>query len=644
MKNRSLIFWISLTIIIVGSLPFLLSWYQIKNSNEAIIDQAQKSHMIISRATADRLGAVIEKYVDLTESLGNNQSVFLKPDSPETAETLKTTLISQDEILSIGLSLNAKDQDFKIIQLLNKKQNKQYDIEKLIKENSDKIVNLISLENQNLIHIRKATARPNVYLSIVTQINFGKYLDPSILGQSANLYLLDDEANIITNSGGNISDLSDNILLQLKSNQIISSANRSSDSVASKMIESLANVPFSDWFIISQQPTEFAEKTATEMSSTAKKAFLLAAIIMLLLITMAYYSWVKPIRNIIQHQKELMGINGTDDLWSGDEVTALELSFHSLTKHINNRNALSNIFVDRYQVISPIGKGGMGSVFLGWDPRLNRHVALKTLPLDTSDAFGSRQDMSQILVQEAITAAKISHRNIVSIYDVISTQSTAFIAMEFIDGESLGSLIARKGPLPLSMILPIIVAISRGLESAHNLGFVHRDIKPDNILLDKNGDIKLTDFGTTILLAHSIEKDFVTGTTGYMAPEIYLKGEFSVKSDLYSLGVVIATCLLGKNPFKAKKHHLAKNNALNMTLDFSDDIRVQGSDSIFSVIDSLLAKDPLTRPDSANQLADLIIEKAQQKIHWNAKEIGILSAQENIYENSESTTLHYNNN
>jgi hypothetical protein len=642
MKNKSLIFWVSLTIILVGSLPFLLSWYQIKNSNEAIIDQAQKSHMIISRATADRFGATVEKYMNLAESLGANQSIYLNPNSTEAVETLKASLISQNEILSIGLFLSSKEEGFKVIQLLNKKTNSLKNIDTIIEKNFSNTVSLIIYENQNLVHIRKATARPNVYLSIITKIDFIKFLDPSILGNSANLYLLDADAKIIASSGGNISDLSVNILQQLKSNNIISSANRSHDIKQTKTIESLAKVPYSDWFIISQQPTKFAEKTATDMTSTAQKAFALACLIMFLLISIAYYSWIKPIRNIIQNQKQLMGITDSDDQWNGDEVTALELSFDSLTKHINDRNALSNVFVDRYQVISSIGKGGMGSVFLGWDPRLNRHVALKTLPLDMTEAFGSRQDMSQILVQEAITAAKLSHRNIVSIYDVISTDATAFIAMEFIDGESLGSLLSRTGPMPLSNILPIIIAVSRGLESAHNIGFVHRDIKPDNILLDQNGDIKLADFGTTILLADSIEKDYVTGTTGYIAPEIYLKGDFGVKSDLFSLGVIIATCLLGENPFKGKKQHNTKFNIINKNIDFPSDIRSQGSDEIFNLIDSLLNKDPQKRPESAKNVANLIIEKSQQKIHWDAEEMGIKPAKENSYENSENTTLHFN--
>ena len=642
MKNRSLIFWVTLSILLVGSLPFLLSWYQIKNSNIAIIDQTQKSHMIIARATADRIGSVIKRSIEQAESLGNNQGIYLEPDSSESSKILKSTLLSQSDLLSLGLYLVSDDQDFEMIQLVKRKESQLNELTELMRNNTKSSIKLVDHNYQKLLLINKPTARPNVYLMMMVVIDFKKFLDPSILGQSANLYMLDSSGQTIQGSSSTMVDLSENMKQQLKNQNIISSANRSHDSNNKKTIEALANVPFSEWFIVSQQPRKFAEESTTQMALTAKKSFAFAVVIMAILVLLAYYSWIKPLRKIITRQNELMGIAGGDSGFSGAEISALEQSFESIAKHINDRNSLSNVFVDRYQVISPIGKGGMSSVFLGLDPRLNRHVALKTLPIDPDHSFGTREDMSQFLVQEAITAAKLSHRNIVSIYDVISTENTAFIAMEFIDGENLGAVLQRHGKLTLSMILPIIIAISRGLQSAHKAGFVHRDIKPDNILLGQNDDIKLTDFGTTIL-TRSLEKDDITGTIGYIAPETLLKGEYSIRSDLFSLGVTIATCLLGKNPLIEKKRHITNMNTIHKEIKFSNEIRSQGSNQVFEVIESLLNKDPDKRPESASIVADLIIEATQQKIHWNAKTMGIQSAQESIYEKSENTTLHYNN-
>jgi len=641
MKNRSIIFWVILSIALVGSLPFLLSWYQINSSNKAIIDQAQKSHMIIARATADRIGSVIKRTAQQLDSLGKNQDIYLEPDSSKSSETLKSTLLSQKDIQSLGLFLKTNKESFKIIHLLKRKNLDSEELNQLLKKHSSTSIELIELNNKKYLLMNKPTARPNVFISIMIETDFASYLDPRILGQSANLFMLNSDGTVIEGTTPEMLELTESFLNQLKTNQIISSANRTKEQ-NSKTIEALANIPFSEWYIVSQQPTKFAEKTTSEMSNTAKKSFALAILIMTLLVFLAYYSWIKPIRKIIKSQKKLLGIDSDDYSWNGDEVTALEQSFESIARHINDRNSLSNIFVDRYQVISPIGKGGMSSVFLGMDPRLNRHVALKTLPIDPDHSFGTREDMSQFLVQEAITAAKLSHRNIVSIYDVVSTKNTAFIAMEFIDGENLGAVLERHKTLPISLILPIIIAISRGLHSAHESGFIHRDIKPENILLGKNGDIKLTDFGTTILY-RSLETDHITGTSGYIAPEIYLKGEHSVRSDLFSLGLTIATCLLGKNPFIAKKQHITKANTINKEVVFSDEIKSQGSKEIFQLIGSLINKDPNKRPASASIVADLIIESAQNKVQWNAETMGIQSAQETIYENSENTTLHFNN-
>lgn len=643
MKNRSLIFWVTMSILLVGSLPFLLSWYQIKSSNNAIIDQAQKSHMIIARATGDRIGGVLQRLIEQADALGNNQNIYLEPDSNESSKMLQSTLLSQDKLLSLGLFLESDQQAFEIIQLVKRKDRDVESLTQIIQNHSSSAVQIVTNGNKNLLLINQPTARPNVNIMMLVDIDFNEYLDPTILGQSANLFILNSEGTILEGTSSKMVDLTTNTRNQIKTNLVISAASRSSEVIKNKTIEALANIPFSDWYIISQQPTEFAEETISKMSSIAKRTLILAFIIMALLVLLAFYSWIKPLRKIISKQKQMMGISELDSGWSGGEVSALEQSFESLSRHIDDRNSLSNIFVDRYQVISPIGKGGMSSVFLGLDPRLNRHVALKTLPLDDAHNFGSRKDMSQFLVQEAITAAKISHRNIVSIYDVVSTENTAFIAMEFIDGENLGAVLERHGTLSLSNLLPIIIAISRGLNSAHELGFVHRDIKPENILLGINGDIKLTDFGTTIL-HQSLEKDHITGTSGYIAPEIYEEGNFGVHSDLFALGVTIATCLLGKNPFLGKKHNITRYNSINKEIIFTQEIKSQGSEKVFEIIDALLFKDPKKRPKSANIVADLIIEAAQQKIKWNAKTMGIQSAQESIYENTENTTLHYNYN
>ncbi len=634
MKNKSILLWVLLTLTIVGSLPFLLSWYQLQDAKVAIIDQTQKSHMIISRATADRINNHIKKITELSKTLGNNPTIYIEPNSKNASELLKATLLSHPKIIAIGLTLRSNEDSDEIIQILNKNQSPFAHIKPEIQTVSKQDISLLSQGENRYLRIAIQTARPHVYIKIIQAIDFTTYLAPQILGDSARLDMVNSSGNIIFSSDENIAPLSKDILKQIQSKNLTSSANREPDS-NNGQIYSLAKIDGTHWSIVSRQPIKLAELAATKISSTAWKAFIIISAIMTALLLIAYYSWVKPIRSLIKSYNKMTGKQNNTS-WQGDEVRTLEKSFSDISKYLDNKHALSQTFVDRYQVISAIGFGGMGSVFLGWDPRLKRHVALKTLPIKS--AFGSREDMSDTLVQEAITAAKISHSNVVSIYDVVSTKNTAFIAMEYINGESLYSLLKRKKKLSVSNTLSIAIAISKGLESAHNLGFVHRDIKPENILLGLNGDIKLTDFGTTVLL-QTIKTDKVTGSPAHIAPEIYLHGKVSIQSDLFALGVVLVTCLVGKNPFKGKTPKQTKFNIINKNVSFPKEMKSDSLTKLVNALQQVLNKDPNQRPKSAAAFIDLIRDIAPDTIKWNPAEAGIQSTKEIIYAQSNDTTV-----
>ena len=624
--------WITVTLSILSSLPFILSWYQIKNSSAAIVDQAQKSHMIIARATADRVGSFVNKYFELSKSLGNNASIYLEPDSTVASDLLKATLLSQSNILAIGLTLKQDGGQSEIIQMLKRNNATFEGLEKNITNDFKENITLISTDNQDYVLVKNSTARPKVNISLIINVDFKKFLKPQILGESARLSLIHKNGDLIAHSNEVFTPILPVLIQQISSGLVDSAVSRIIDS-ETKNLTAFAAIENTSWSIVSRQPLKFAELATSKMITMAWRVFAIVLAIMSALIFFAYYSWIKPIRKIVKLYQNLIGNNNSH--WRGSEVTALEKSFDTLSKHMNDRNKLSQVFVDRYQVICPIGVGGMGAVFLGWDPRLKRHVALKTLPIHSS--FGSREDMSQTLVQEAITAAKISHSNVVSIYDVVSTTNAAFIAMEYVDGESLYSLIQREKKISLSNTMSVAIAIAKGLKSAHELGFVHRDIKPENILLGINGDIKLTDFGTTALL-RSLEQDDVTGTPGYIAPETYQSGEVSVQSDLFSLGVVLATCLLGRNPFQGKNQQITKKNTLNKKVEFSAEVRQQHSEEIFVLIHKILDKNPKNRPTSATDLIDSIRKVALNIIKWDAELIGIQSSKENVYAESEFET------
>src|SRR4051812_19033773 len=209
---------------------------------------------------------------------------------------------------------------------------------------------------------------------------------------------------------------------------------------------------------------------------------------------------------------------------------------------------------DHYLIENEIGRGGMAVVYRATDLRLNRQVAIKVLPPDV--AFNG--DVKERFIREAQTAAQLSHPNIVPIYAVDENESAhlVFFVMSLIDGESLGVRLAREGAWPVDRTVRVLRDVADALAYAHARGVVHRDIKPDNILIDRaSGRPMVTDFGIARAAAGETRltvTGVAVGTPAYMSPEQALgEREIDGRSDLYSLAVVAYHMLVGETPFKA---------------------------------------------------------------------------------------------
>jgi serine/threonine protein kinase len=205
-----------------------------------------------------------------------------------------------------------------------------------------------------------------------------------------------------------------------------------------------------------------------------------------------------------------------------------------------------------YLIESEIGRGGMAVVYKATDIRLNRHVAIKVLPPDV--AFNG--DVKTRFIREAQTAAQLNHPNIVPIYSVEDTESLVYFVMSFVDGESLGVRLSREGAWPIDQTIRVLRDVADALAYAHTHGVVHRDIKPDNILIDRaSGRPLVTDFGIARAAAGETRltvTGVAVGTPAYMSPEQALgEREVDGRSDLYSLAVVGYHMLVGETPFKA---------------------------------------------------------------------------------------------
>jgi eukaryotic-like serine/threonine-protein kinase len=203
---------------------------------------------------------------------------------------------------------------------------------------------------------------------------------------------------------------------------------------------------------------------------------------------------------------------------------------------------------DRYQIIKSIGEGGMANVYLAYDTILDRNVAVKVLrgDLATDEKFVRR------FQREALAASSLSHPNIVEVYDVGEDNGNYYIVMEYIEGKHLKQLLKKRGKLTVSEVVDIALQITSGLAVAHDSYIIHRDIKPQNILILDNGLVKITDFGIAVALNSTqlTQTNSVMGSVHYLPPEQAYGKPATLQSDIYSIGIMMYELLTGKLPFK----------------------------------------------------------------------------------------------
>ncbi len=214
-----------------------------------------------------------------------------------------------------------------------------------------------------------------------------------------------------------------------------------------------------------------------------------------------------------------------------------------------------------YEILSPIGKGGMGEVFLAKDTKLERRVALKILPPE----FAADSDRMSRFVREAKSASALNHPNIITIHEIGEAGGTHFIATEFIDGKTLNDY-KKTNPLNLKSVLEIAIQIASALDEAHSAGIVHRDVKPDNVMIRANGLVKILDFGiaklseispavnvssedATAIKAQSTSPGMIIGTANYMSPEQAAGKEVDARTDIFSFGVLMYEMFAARLPF-----------------------------------------------------------------------------------------------
>jgi eukaryotic-like serine/threonine-protein kinase len=261
---------------------------------------------------------------------------------------------------------------------------------------------------------------------------------------------------------------------------------------------------------------------------------------------------------------------------------------------------IGTLISERYRLEEKIGSGGMSSVYRAFDPMLERWVAIKLMHRDISDD----PDQLERFRREARAVAQLNHPHVVTVIDAGEDEGAPYIVFEYVEGETLKERIRRHGRLPVAEAVAYAIEIARALECAHENRLVHRDVKPQNVLIDRDGRAKVTDFG----IARSLEAQGLTatgrvlGTTDYVSPEQALGHEVTGQSDIYSLGIVLYEMLTGETPFQADTQVAVAMQHVRDPLPDVQRRRPESSAALAAVVERSTAKETQNRYGTISEM------------------------------------------
>jgi CHASE2 domain-containing sensor protein/predicted Ser/Thr protein kinase len=265
--------------------------------------------------------------------------------------------------------------------------------------------------------------------------------------------------------------------------------------------------------------------------------------------------------------------------------------------------------IGRYQLIRELGRGEMGIVYLGKDPKINRLVAIKTIRFGEAADDGEVKPIKDRFFKEAEAAGRLSHPNIVTVYDVGEDHDLSYIAMEFIEGKDLTIFCKGNSLMPAKVALKIVGTVVQALDYAHTQGVVHRDIKPGNIMLVRDGTIKITDFGIARVSSSSRTRTgIIMGTPTYMSPEQLAGRRVDGRSDIFSLGIVLYELLTGEKPFKGESITTLMFQIANSPHPSPTEYKSDIPEPCLRIIDRALMKEAEKRYQRGNEMFEDIQE------------------------------------
>nr|WP_188679678.1 Stk1 family PASTA domain-containing Ser/Thr kinase [Subtercola lobariae] len=266
---------------------------------------------------------------------------------------------------------------------------------------------------------------------------------------------------------------------------------------------------------------------------------------------------------------------------------------------------LDRLIDGRYQVVSRIARGGMATVYVANDLRLDRRVAIKIMHghLADDEAFRER------FVQEARSAARLAHPNVVSVFDQGQDDEMAFMVMEYLPGMTLRDLLKDYGRLTTEQTLDIMEAVLGGLAAAHKAGIVHRDVKPENVLLADDGRIKIGDFGLArAASANTATGQALLGTIAYLSPELLTRGVADARSDIYASGIMMYEMLVGEQPYKGEQPMQIAFQHANDTVPAPSFAHPSVPPEVDAIVIWATSRNPDDRPHDARVMLDVLLE------------------------------------
>jgi serine/threonine-protein kinase len=593
----SLLARISIALALVALVPLAYAvWSLFDVNRRGMHEQVLRTHAVAASTAAERIAGAVEMRRALARSIAAN-------DAASTDAGFLQELLAADASIEILEIVNRSGET--VVRVQRRGANERIGA---LPPYAPAVWKGVLLVTEPI-----SDARGEVHL-VASAAAIAEALDPVEIGDQARIVLASRDDRIVAGDAA-LSSFPPAMVAAARSARVNGTGVYRNDR-NQEILGAFAPVAGTPWFVLSRQPSALAEVIANSMRRRAVTAAAVAIGLALGLVLVAQRSVVRPIREVIRAQRRLGGLT---PLPSGsNEIEQLQATAASIQRRIEDQEELGRVFLGRYQVLGVIGQGGMGTVFRGWDPKLRRHIALKTVHI-ASMAGEEAASRVASLVTEAVTAASVNHPNIVSVFDVEDATSVAFIAMELVHGVSLQAYVDQRGALPVEQTVLLGAAVAHALEAAHTHGILHHDIKPANVLLGFDGAIKVADFGLAALINNTASRDNVFGTPGYIAPEAATGMGHDGRTDLFALGVTLYECVTGSNPFQRE----TARETMIATVTFTPPPlteRIVGGEALTAlsaIVESLMTKQAEGRPQSAAEVALRLDRIAQRhQLQW----------------------------